>query len=133
MRMAQLVETLDAGGAEALAVDIAGALAARGHDSHLAVARRDGPFLDRLSPTVAFHDLNRPRRDGNQAYRILYFLETCRRLESLLCAQRIEVLQTHLPKANFLGLVTWLGGASARFIPPCTTTGSSITATARDG
>jgi glycosyltransferase involved in cell wall biosynthesis len=110
MRIAQLVEALDAGGAEALAVDIAGALAARGHDSHLVVARGDGPFLNRLSPTVAFHDLKRPRRDGNQAYRILYFLETCRRLESLLRAHRIEVLQTHLPKANFLGLVmAWRG------------------------
>jgi len=110
MRIAQLVETLDAGGAEALAVDIAGALAARGHDSHLVVARGDGPFFDRLSPSVAFHDLDRPRRDGNQVYRILYFLETCRRLESLLRAHRIEVLQTHLPKANFLGLVmAWRG------------------------
>lgn len=109
-RVAQLVEALEAGGAEALAVDIAGALAARGHDSHLIVARGDGPFRKRLAPGVTFHDLARPRREGNQIYRSLYFLETCRRLEAYLRARRIEVLQTHLPKANFLGLVmAWRG------------------------
>lgn len=110
MRVAQLVEALDAGGAEALAVEIAGALAARGQASHLIVACGDGPFRERVAPAVDFHDLARPRRDGNPAYRILYFLETCRRLEAWLRAHRIEVLQTHLPKANFLGLVmAWRG------------------------
>jgi len=108
--VAQLVETLDAGGAEALAVDIAGALAARGHDAHLLVARGDGPFRSRVAREVRFHDLDRPRRDGNQAFRIAYFLGTCRRLEAHLRANRVEVLQTHLPKANFLGLVmAWRG------------------------
>lgn len=110
LRVAQLVETLDAGGAEALAVDIAGALSARGHDSHLLVARGDGPFRARVSRDVRFHDLDRPRRDGGQAFRVAYFLGTCRRLEAHLRAHRVEVLQTHLPKANFLGLVmAWRG------------------------
>jgi glycosyltransferase involved in cell wall biosynthesis len=110
LRVAQLVERLDAGGAEALAVDIAGALAGRGHESHLVVASDAGPFRARVAKDVVFHSLDRPRRDGGQAYRILYFAETCRRLESWLRSQRIEVLQTHLPKANFLGLVmAWRG------------------------
>lgn len=110
LRIAQLVETLDAGGAEGLAIGIAGALATRGHASHLVVARSDGPFKSRIPDTVRLHDLDRPRRDGNQAYRIGYFLEACRRLESVLKAQRIEVLQTHLPKANFLGLAMAMRG-----------------------
>jgi glycosyltransferase involved in cell wall biosynthesis len=110
LRVAQLVETLDAGGAEALAVDIAGELAVRGHESHLIVARGDGPFRNRALPSVAFHDLGRPRRDGSQVYRIAHFLEMCRRLEAMLRSDRIDVLQTHLPKANFLGLVmAWRG------------------------
>lgn len=110
LRVAQLVETLESGGAEALAVDIAGALAARGHVSHLIVANGDGAFRQRVAPDVHFRDLERPRRDGNQVYRILYFLETCRRLEALLRSQRIDVVQTHLPKANFLGLAMgWRG------------------------
>ncbi len=110
LRVAQLVERLDAGGAEALAVDIAGALAGRGHESHLVVASEAGPFRARVAPDVVFHTLDRPRRDGGQAYRLLYFAETCRRLETWLRARRIEVLQTHLPKANFLGLaMAWRG------------------------
>jgi glycosyltransferase involved in cell wall biosynthesis len=110
LRVAQLVEALGAGGAEALAVDIAGAFAARGYESHLIVARGDGPFRQRIAPAVAFHDLARPRSDGNQVYRILYFLETCRQLEAWLRERRIGILQTHLPKANFLGLVmAWRG------------------------
>lgn len=110
MRVAQLVESLDAGGAEALAVDIAAALAERGHRSHLVVARSDGPFRARVPSAVHLHDMVRPRTDGSQVGRIAYFLETCRRLEVYLRAQRIEVLQTHLPKANFLGLVmAWRG------------------------
>jgi glycosyltransferase involved in cell wall biosynthesis len=110
LRVAQLIEAMDAGGAEALAVDIAGALAARGHVSHLIVARGDGPFRSRVAAGVAFHDLDRPRNDGNQAFRLAYFLGTCRRLDAHLRAHRIEVLQTHLPKANFLGLaMAWRG------------------------
>lgn len=110
LRVAQLVETLDAGGAEALAVDIAGALAARGHQSHLIVARGDGPFRARVAGDVVFHDLERPRRDGSQVGRLVYFAGTGRRLETYLRAHRIEVLQTHLPKANFLGLaMAWRG------------------------
>jgi glycosyltransferase involved in cell wall biosynthesis len=110
LRVAQLVERLDAGGAEALAVDIAGALAGRGHASHLVVASEAGPFRARVAQDVVFHTIDRPRRDGGQVYRILYFAEACRRLESWLRSQRIEVLQTHLPKANFLGLVmAWRG------------------------
>lgn len=110
LRVAQLVETLDAGGAEGLAIGIAGALSGRRHESHLIVLRGDGPFRARIPDSVRFHDIDRPRRDGNQAYRIAYFLEACRRLESLLKAQRIDVLQTHLPKANFLGLAMAMRG-----------------------
>lgn len=109
-RIAQLVEALESGGAEALAVDIAGALAARGHESHLIVLRGDGAFRGRVSPEVRLHDLGRPRRDGSQAARVFYFLGTCRRLHALLRAERIDVVQAHLPKANFLGLVmAWWG------------------------
>jgi glycosyltransferase involved in cell wall biosynthesis len=110
MRVAQLVETLAAGGAEALAVDIAGALAARGHDSHLIVLRGVGPLRDRVGAAATFHDLARPPLPGPQAAGLLQFLMTCRILESRLRESGIEILQTHLPMANFLGLVmAWRG------------------------
>jgi len=104
LRVAQFVEALESGGAEALAIDIAGALANRGHESHLVFLRGGGPFRSRVSGSVRCHDLARPRQDGSQAGRIAYFFGTARRLELLLRSERIQVLQTHLPKANFLGL-----------------------------
>jgi glycosyltransferase involved in cell wall biosynthesis len=110
MRVAQLVETLAAGGAEALAVDIAGGLAARGHDSHLFVLRGDGPFRERIVSAVKLHDLESSPFRGSQVARLRQFLATSQRLEMILRESGIEVLQTHLPMANFLGLVmAWRG------------------------
>ncbi len=104
LRVAQLVEALESGGAEALAVDIAGELAARGHESHLIVLRGNGPFRRRVSPTVRFHDLGFPVNHGGQVARLIDFGRICRSLETVLRQERIEVVQCHLPKANFLGL-----------------------------
>ena len=110
-RIAQFVESLAAGGAEKLAVDIANALAMRGHETHLIVLDGDGPFRDRVAGDVRFHDLQRPRPTGAAPARLLDFLGTSRRLNALLRRERVEVVQTHLPKANFLGLAAALGHA----------------------
>lgn len=104
-RVAQLVEVLESGGAEALAVDIANELAVRGRDARMIILKGGGRFQERLAPAVRLHDLRRPRRDGGQAGRIVYFLETARRLEALIRREHIGIVQCHLPKANFLGLM----------------------------
>lgn len=110
LHVAQFVEVLEAGGAESLAIAIAGSLADRGHDSHLAVVRGGGPFQSRVPAMVRFCDLGRPKCEAGQAARIADFLQTCRDLEDYLRTAQIEVLQTHLPKANFLGLcMAWRG------------------------
>ncbi len=105
VRVAQLVETLAAGGAEALAIDIAGEMASRGHVSDLFVVRGGGPFLARVGPDVGVVDLTRGENAAGQVERIAQFLGACRALERSLRQRRVEVLQTHLPKANFLGLM----------------------------
>lgn len=105
MRVAQLVETMAAGGAEALAIDVAGALAERGHESHLYVVRGDGPFRDRVDERVTFHDLAQLPLKGGPISKLSHFLGISRVLESRLRDCGIDVLQTHLPMANFLGLV----------------------------
>ncbi len=58
-----------------------------------------------------FHDLKRLGFPGqSQVERVLLFLATCRSLETILRESGIEILQTHLPMANFLGLVmSWRG------------------------
>ncbi|MBK7048535.1 MAG: glycosyltransferase family 4 protein [bacterium] len=110
LHVAQFVEVLEAGGAESLAIAIAGSLADRGHDSHLAVVRGGGPFQSRVPATVRFCDLGRPKCEAGQVARIADFLQTCRDLEDYLRTAQIDVLQTHLPKANFLGLcMAWRG------------------------
>jgi glycosyltransferase involved in cell wall biosynthesis len=112
-RVAQLVESLAPGGAETLAVSIAGALARRGHDSHLVVLRGDGPLRARIDPLVTLHDLARPHGPAGQVRRLARFVATSRLLGRLIRDGRIEVLQAHLPMANFLGLATaWSGGVA---------------------
>lgn len=109
-RVAQLVEALAAGGAESLAIGVAASLASRGRDSRLIVTRSDGPLRHRVDSGILVHDLQKPICRGGQVRRILDFLDTCQKLERVLREQEIDVLQTHLPKANFLGLVmAWRG------------------------
>lgn len=105
MRTAQLVETLGSGGAEVLAVEIANELAQRGHESHLIVLRGGGPFSSRVLPAVHQVDLGASEPTGGQVARILQFLNTAWVLRRQLRQRGIRVVQTHLPKANFLGVV----------------------------
>jgi glycosyltransferase involved in cell wall biosynthesis len=104
LRIAQFVETLEAGGAEGLAVDFANSMAARGHEAHTIVLRGDGPFRSRISDSVKFMDLEREQASGSVVYRISHFRKTYLKLAQYVREQEIEVIQTHLPRANFLGL-----------------------------
>ena len=104
MAVAQLIETLDAGGAEALAIEIANALATRGRESHLIVIAGGGCFQSRVHESVHLHDLGSPRSTGRLPARALYFIRTFRKLSSLVADNHIDVIQSHLPKANFFGL-----------------------------
>lgn len=104
LRIAQVVETLEAGGAEGLAVDIANNLAARGHVSHLIVMDGSGPFRTRVHNEVHLVDLGFPPRIKSVLSNANYFRKTYGALANVLKENRVEVVQTHLPKANFLGL-----------------------------
>lgn len=104
LRIAQVVETMNAGGAEGLAVDIANALVARGHESHLVVMDGKGPFRSRVHGSVQFQDLELPLRAGPYLSNAFYFRKTYAALSRSLKKYGVEVAQTHLPKSNFLGL-----------------------------
>lgn len=111
MKVAQLIETLSVGGAEALAVQIANSWAARGHESHLIVISEAGPFLAKLSPQVHFHDLSVPVSDRSSLQRSPSLLRALGKLKYLIDHNGIEAMQTHLPMSNFFGLVMGWRGA----------------------
>lgn len=104
-RIAHFVETLASGGAEKLAVGVAGKLADRGWEAHLIVAQSDGPLLRRLPAAVRLGDLACERKGVGAWHAVAYFSTIRARLERYVRDNRIDVLQCHLPLANFQGLL----------------------------
>jgi glycosyltransferase involved in cell wall biosynthesis len=54
MKVLQIIDSLEAGGAERMAVNIANVLAKEGHDSHLCVTRKEGLLQKAIVPEVAY-------------------------------------------------------------------------------
>lgn len=88
-----------------LAVRVASRLAERGREVHLIVARADGPLRRWLPATVKLGDLECRRASGAPWNALVYFLSLRARLERYVRTNRIDVLQCHLPMANFQGLM----------------------------
>lgn len=61
IKVLQLIDSLQIGGAEVMAVNIANALHKRGIASHLVVSRKEGPLKDRLLLGVEYLFLDRKR------------------------------------------------------------------------
>ncbi len=109
--VAQFIETMNMGGAEHLAVQIANELAARGRRSHLVVATGPGPMSARVAPGVTVHYLGFVRASVlNPPAFVASVAGGIGRLASLAAAEGIDVVQTHLPGANFWGLLLALRG-----------------------
>lgn len=109
--MAQLIESLDVGGAERLTVQIANAHADSGSVSHLYVLTEPGDLSRRIGPAVRtrYLGLRRPSV-GRPLPFALSALRGYRLLSRQLAQDGIDVVQTHLPGANFWGLLlAWRG------------------------
>ena len=61
IRVLQLLDSLHAGGAEVLAVNIANALSNEGVESHLCTTRNEGPLKENINPSVGYLFLERKR------------------------------------------------------------------------
>ncbi|MHB8078576.1 MAG: glycosyltransferase, partial [Candidatus Krumholzibacteriia bacterium] len=102
----QLIETLDMGGAERLAVQIANARAAAGDNSYLFVLTGPGELSSRISPDVRVRYLEMSRASIDNPFAFArsvwrgYHL-----LRGHVAREGIDILQTHLPGANFWGLL----------------------------
>ena len=117
MRVAQIVQSLGVGGAEKLAVEIAGGLAAQGYDSHLIVLTPGGLLEETIPDSVCCHHLDLDYGSGGGTLPMVASLgRTYRRLVAITNDLRLEAVQTHLPMSNFFGLaLAW--SRSCRVFP----------------
>jgi glycosyltransferase involved in cell wall biosynthesis len=104
MRIAELVNTLEIGGAERVVVDLTLGMHERGHDVSVICLRETGPLSAPLEAGVevrAFH-----KADG-------FSFGTVRRLAKYLRDKRIDVVHTHNPLVHHYGVLAGrLAGAS---------------------
>lgn len=114
---AQLIESLTVGGAERLAVQIASARARAGDRSFLYVLGGPGPLSGSVPPDVTLRHLGLERASVRDPFAFAAsVVRGRRRLASQLREDGVEVLQSHLPGANFWGLLLQRSGA-ARAVP----------------
>jgi len=102
----QLVGALNMGGAEHLAVQIANARAAAGDRSHLYVMGVPGPLSAKISPDVAVRHFDHHVAPPSRPWRCVASVRRgYRLLADALAEDRVDVMQSHLPGANFWGLL----------------------------
>jgi len=111
---AQLIGSLHAGGAEHLAVQIANACAAAGNRSHIYVLDGPGPLSSKISPDVTVRYFDHRIVSPSRPWRCLISVrDGYRQLAANLAADGVDVLQSHLPGANFWGLLLSVRGHCA--------------------
>jgi glycosyltransferase involved in cell wall biosynthesis len=86
VRVMQLIDTLELGGAERMAVNIANGLANRDHQSFLCVTRKSGPLESSINDKVSFFNLRRRHR---------FDLVGLTRLFRLIYRNKIEIVHAH--------------------------------------
>ncbi len=107
----QLIESLAMGGAENLAVRMANQLAAEGHESHLIILTEEGALSERVATGVQVHYLGFRRASIRNPFAFGASLKTgYSLLRSVVEKQDIQVVQSHLPGSNFMGLLLELRG-----------------------
>lgn len=96
MKVLQIIDSLEAGGAERMAVNIANVLADAGHDSHLCVTRKEGLLKESIDYQVNYLFLEKKGRIGWNA--IL-------KLRNYIKKHKIEVIHAHSTSA-FIGVLS---------------------------
>lgn len=86
MAVVQLIDTLDPGGAERVAVNIANALARRGHRAFLCATRRGGALKAQIEPRVQYWELARKSR---------WDIGAVLRLVRLIRQHQIQIIHAH--------------------------------------
>lgn len=104
--VAQVLEHLTVGGAEQLAVRIANARAATGAPSLVYALQGGGPLAERVTPPAVMREIGVVRSSVRNPLAFGHsLLRGRRRLLQQLATDGVEIVQTHLPEANFWGLL----------------------------
>ena len=75
MRIVQLIDSLEAGGSERMAVSYANTLANKIEFSGLVATRKEGVLLDQINPSVSYLFLNKKKQlDFNALFRLRSFV-----------------------------------------------------------
>ena len=106
LRVAQLVQALKVGGAQNLAVQIANTRAAAGAPSYLYVMTGPDVLSGKISADVTVRYLDFERITVSNPVAFAWSLAPrYLRIAGQLARDRIDVVQTHLPGANYWGLL----------------------------
>lgn len=106
MRTIQLIDSLQAGGAEKMAVSIANALSQRGIDSHLVVTRLEGPLKNQVDSKVDYLFLQR---------KYLIDVVAFVRLYRYIAHHKINIIHAHAT-SWFIAVIMKLGTPSVKII-----------------
>lgn len=98
MRILELVNSLDFGGAEKMMIDLSGALATRGHTISVACLRHTGPLAAHLKQSDIEVIELRKKEDG-------FSMQTARTLAGFLKSRGTDVVHTHNPLVHHYGIL----------------------------
>ena len=86
MRIVQIIDSLEAGGAERMAVNYANGLADRIEFSGLVVTRKEGALFDQIDTRVSYFYLDRKK---------VFDFKTLVKLRKYVIRNRVEILHAH--------------------------------------
>lgn len=86
MRVLQIIDSLEAGGAERMAVNYANALAPKIEFSGLVVTRKEGPLLNQVSSNVSYLFLNK---------KSAFDIKSLRKLRKFVIENKLDMVQAH--------------------------------------
>jgi glycosyltransferase involved in cell wall biosynthesis len=90
MKVLQIIDSLEAGGAERMAVNIAAVLQTYGHESHLCVTRREGLLKAAIDPEIGYLFLKKKGKLG---------ISAVFKLNNYIRVHQIEVIHAHSTSA----------------------------------
>ncbi len=98
MKVIQIIDSLDAGGAERMAIQIANELQAAGHESHLCTTRKEGLLKETISDAVGYIFIEKKGRLG---------LKAMTKLKTYVVKNNIEIIHAHSTSFFTATIIKW--------------------------